>query len=77
VAWINASSLPTGAADVHASLNKVLGYLSVDLVGASCLHIPVARSAVGEDGLIADAEIRTQLIAVLTSLAHHVSTARR
>jgi hypothetical protein len=32
---------------------------------------------VGEDGLIADAEIRTQLIAVLTSLAHHVSTARR
>ena len=77
VAWINASSLPTGAADAHASLNKVLGYLSVDLVAAACLHIPVARSAVGEDGLIADAEIRTQLIAVLTSLAHHASTARR
>jgi NAD(P)H-dependent FMN reductase len=34
VAWINASSLPTGAADAHASLNKVLGYLSVDLVAA-------------------------------------------
>src|SRR6266511_6135347 len=32
VAWINASSSPTGAAHAHASLATVLGYLSVDLV---------------------------------------------
>src|SRR6266545_2451296 len=31
VAWVNASSSPTGAAHAHASLATVLGYLSVDL----------------------------------------------
>jgi len=73
VAWINASSLPTGAANAHKSLKTVLGYLSVDLVDAACLHVPVAGSAVGRDGLIADVEIRAGLIAALTTLERHVT----
>jgi chromate reductase len=75
VAWINASSLPTGAADAHVSLNKVLGYLSVDLAVDACVHIPVARSVVGEDGLIADSGIRTRIAAVLKTLAQHAMAA--
>jgi chromate reductase len=73
VAWINASSSPTGAADAHASLHKVMGYLSVDVVEPACPPIPVARGDVAEDGLIANPTIRTRLTAVLTTLARHVS----
>src|SRR5262245_52029795 len=72
VAWINASSLPTGAKDAHASLKKVLGYLSVDLVDAACVHIPVARSDAGAQGFIDGAAVRADLAAVLTTLARHV-----
>jgi len=68
VAWLNASSSPTGAADAHASLNKVLGYLSVNLVAPACVRIPVPRNAIGEDGLIADSEIRAAIAAALTTL---------
>jgi NAD(P)H-dependent FMN reductase len=69
VAWINASGLPTGAADAHASLRKVLSYLSTEIVEDACVHIPVARQAVGEDGLIADRQLRARIAAVLTTLA--------
>jgi chromate reductase len=67
-AWINVSSSPTGARDAHASLARVLGYLNVDLVTAACASIPVARTDVGEDGVIADRAIREQIAAVLTAL---------
>src|SRR5262245_59306201 len=77
VAWINASSLPTGAKDAHASLNKVLGYLAVDLVAAACVRIPVARGSIGEDGLIADAKIRAGLKSVVTRLAQHARSRTR
>jgi chromate reductase len=73
VAWINASSSPTGAADAHASLRRVLGYLSVDLVEPACVHIPVARTDLGEDGTIGSPSIRDRLTEVLTTLARHVS----
>jgi chromate reductase len=74
VAWINASSSPTGAADAHASLNKVLGYLSVTLVADACVRIPVPRNTIGEDGLITAPEIRTALVAALTTLAGHLKS---
>jgi chromate reductase, NAD(P)H dehydrogenase (quinone) len=61
VAWINASSSPTGAADAHASLRKVFGYLSVDIVDPACQRVPVARNQVTEDGLIEDEDIRNRL----------------
>jgi chromate reductase, NAD(P)H dehydrogenase (quinone) len=70
IAWINVSgpAAPTGAADAHASLRKVVGYLSMAVVEEACLRIPVARDAVGEDGLIADAAIREPLAAALAAL---------
>jgi chromate reductase len=69
VAWINASGLPTGAADAHASLRKVLGYLSTEIVEEACVHIAVARQAVGDDGLIADPRLRARIAEALTTLA--------
>ena len=69
VAWINASGLPTGAADAHASLRKVLGYLATEIVEDACMHIPVPRQAVGEDGLIADPQLRARIADALTTLA--------
>jgi NAD(P)H-dependent FMN reductase len=72
MAWINASGSPTGAADAHRSLRTVLGYTGSDIIEAACAHIPVARSAVGSDGLVADRVIRQQIVDALETLAAHV-----
>ncbi|HZV72879.1 MAG TPA: NADPH-dependent FMN reductase [Conexibacter sp.] len=74
VAWVNTSGAasPTGAADAHDSLRKVLGYVHAEVVEDACARIPVARSAVGADGLIADAEIRSRGADVLRVLARHI-----
>ena len=72
VAWVNVSSSATGADDAHASLAKVLGYLNADIVAAACARIPVARGDVGDDGLIADTNVRERIAGVLTILARHV-----
>jgi len=70
VAWINAAGVaaPTGAADAHDSLRKVLGYVGAEVVEAACAQIPVARQDVGEDGLIDDPEIRAQIARALDAL---------
>jgi chromate reductase len=72
VAWLNPSSSPTGAANAHASLALVLGYLNVQVIEPACTRIPISRAQVGEDGLIADAGIREQLVGVLSTLASTV-----
>jgi chromate reductase len=74
VAWINAASLaaPTGGADAHASLARVLGYVGAAVVEPACVRISVGREAVGADGLIADPEIRLRIAAVLETLAQHL-----
>jgi len=73
VAWINASgpAAPTGAADAHESLRKVLGYVGADIVEAACVRIAVLRDAIGPDGVIADTTIREQIATTLTTLARH------
>jgi NAD(P)H-dependent FMN reductase len=75
IAWVNTSgaAAPTGAADAHDSLRKVLGYVHAEIVEGACARIPVARDAVGEDGSIADAAIRSQVAAVLETLAGRVA----
>jgi len=75
VAWVNASgpAAPTGAADAHDSLRKVLGYVGADIVEAACVRIPVTRDAVGPDGTISDREIRGRIEETLTTLVRHVS----
>jgi chromate reductase len=47
----------------------VLGYLATEIVEDACVHIPVPRQAVGEDGLIADLQLRARIADVLTTLA--------
>jgi NAD(P)H-dependent FMN reductase len=78
VAWINASgsASPTGAADAHESLRKVLGYTHSAIVEAACVRIPVSRAAVGPDGLITDPEIRERTAAALLALADYARTSR-
>jgi NAD(P)H-dependent FMN reductase len=68
VAWVNASASPSGAADAHESLRKVLRYAHADVVEVACASIPVTREAIGDDGLVADAGVRTLLARVLMRL---------
>jgi NAD(P)H-dependent FMN reductase len=77
VAWVNASgpAAPTGAADAHDSLRKVLGYVSAEIVEDACARIPLTRASVGEDGSVADAEARELVGEILRTLALHVAVA--
>jgi chromate reductase len=75
VAWINAASLaaPTGGADAHASLARVLGYVGAVTVAPACVRISVGREAIGPDGLIGDADTRARIADVLRTLEQHLS----
>jgi chromate reductase len=73
VGFINASA--QGAAKgAHDTLRVVLGYVSADLVEAACVQLPVRRDAVGADGLIVDAALRSVIAATLASLVKHVAS---
>src|SRR3954453_3686826 len=74
VAWINVAgpASPTGAADAHESLRKVLGYVGADVVEAACRRIPVTRQDIGADGLIADPGTRDEVQMTVAALAEHV-----
>lgn len=75
VAWINASSVaaPTGGADAHESLAKVLGYVGATVVEPACLRVPMRRDAIGADGVVADPEIRDRVAQVVALLVDHVA----
>jgi NAD(P)H-dependent FMN reductase len=74
VAWINASgaAAPTGGADAHDSLRKVLGYVHASIVEEACTRIPLARGDVGVHGVIEDVAVREQITQTLAALARHV-----
>jgi chromate reductase, NAD(P)H dehydrogenase (quinone) len=74
VAWINVASVasPTGAADAHASLRRVLGYTGSDIVEDACVRVPVPRDAVGADGLVTDSAIRDVVAGAVAELDRHV-----
>jgi NAD(P)H-dependent FMN reductase len=69
VAWINASSSasPTGAADAHDSLRKVLTYAGAKIVDDACARIPVPRDAVA-DGQVIDPDLRGRIAMVVQRL---------
>jgi NAD(P)H-dependent FMN reductase len=73
VAWINAAgpAAPSGAADAHASLRKVLGYAGADIVEAACARVPVTREMVDVEGLVGDPQAAEQIAAALARLADH------
>lgn len=64
---------PTGGADAHDSLRKVLGYVHADIVDVACKRVPLTRDAIGPEGTIADPQIREQITAALTALTQHVA----
>jgi NAD(P)H-dependent FMN reductase len=72
VGWINVSRSGGGAADAHASLAGVLGYVGSVIADDACVHLPVPRGAVGADGLIADEGFRTGAAAALAALVAYV-----
>ncbi|WP_432536502.1 NADPH-dependent FMN reductase [Kineococcus arenarius] len=71
VAWLNVSSIaaPTGGADAHTSLAKVLGYIGATVVEPACRRAPMTRAAVGANGTVTDPVVRRELIAALELLA--------
>jgi chromate reductase, NAD(P)H dehydrogenase (quinone) len=73
VAWINASSpaAPTGGADAHESLEKVLRYAHADIVGSACIRLQLTRGHVGASGLIEDAAARRAMANALATLVDH------
>jgi NAD(P)H-dependent FMN reductase len=80
IAWINASgpAAPSGGADAHDSLRKVLGYVHAEIAEDACLRIPLTRDAVGADGTIAEPAAREQIataVAVLAETARMKKTA--
>jgi NAD(P)H-dependent FMN reductase len=77
IAWINASgpAAPTGAADAHDSLRKVLGYVHAEIVEQACARVPVTRDAIGPDGKLSDPALRADIAAVLSALARHLEEA--
>lgn len=71
VAWINVApaAAPTGSADAHESLRKVLGYVGAAIVEDACVRVPVDRRALDDRGLIADERVREGLRAAVAALA--------
>jgi NAD(P)H-dependent FMN reductase len=67
VAWINAST-GSGAVHAHASLRTVMGYVDAAIIEAACVHLPVTRELVNDQGLILDAEVRRRISQALTAL---------
>ncbi|HJZ38513.1 MAG TPA: NAD(P)H-dependent oxidoreductase [Solirubrobacterales bacterium] len=70
-AWINVSgaAAPSGGADAHDSLRKVLGFTGAQIVEDAVLRLPLARGDVGEDGLVTPPEAREQIVSAMTALA--------
>jgi chromate reductase len=60
VAWVNVAG-PGRGTGADATLATVLGYVGARILDASGLRVPVARDAVGSDGLICDDAVRDRL----------------
>jgi NAD(P)H-dependent FMN reductase len=71
VAWINVSgrAAPSGGADAHDSLRKVLGYTGSQIVEEAVLRLPLARDDIGADGLITPPAAREAIVAAMAALA--------
>jgi chromate reductase, NAD(P)H dehydrogenase (quinone) len=71
VAWINVSgaAAPSGGADAHDSLRKVLGYTGSEIVEEAVTRLPLSRGDVGEDGLIAPSAAREAIVGAVAALA--------
>jgi len=74
VARINVSgaAAPTGGADGHDSLRKVLGYMQANIVEPASTRVPLTRDAVADDGTIADVAVRERIANMLSTLVEEL-----
>lgn len=68
VAWVKAAADQRRGEGAHATLATVLGYVQARVVQDACRHVPLARHAVGPDGLITDATARSQIAEAIEAL---------
>jgi len=54
VAWIKVAADARRGDGAHAELATVLGYVQARVLPQACTHVPIDRTAVDADGLIAD-----------------------
>ncbi len=54
VAWIKVAADARRGEGAHAELATVLGYVQARVLPEACTHVPLDRSSVDADGLIAD-----------------------
>ena len=67
MAWIN-SAAPGRGLGAEATLRAVLEYAGADIVDTACAKVPVHREMIGDDGSIADQQVRAQLSEVVRTL---------
>jgi NAD(P)H-dependent FMN reductase len=72
VAWINVAAEGRGNG-AHDSLATVLGYVGAYVVESACRRIPLARTAVGPDGQVADPDFRAAVTGVLQAILSDLS----
>lgn len=74
IAWLNVAgeASPSGAADAHASLRKVLGYAGAVVVEEACARIPLARQNVGEGEPLEDAILKAAFEAPLEAFLNYL-----
>lgn len=54
VAWITVAADARRGKGAHAELATVLGYVRARALPEACVHVPLERSAIGADGLVAE-----------------------
>jgi NAD(P)H-dependent FMN reductase len=67
VAWVNVAAVNRGRG-APETLTPVLGYVGAVVVESACRHLPVDRSAIGSDGIIADPGFAAGIAEIWTSL---------
>jgi NAD(P)H-dependent FMN reductase len=75
VAWINVAAEGRGT-NAEASLATVLGYVGATVIEEACVRLPLARDAVGPDGVVTDADFRRRLAAVVDTVVRFVAEER-
>jgi chromate reductase len=68
VGWVRVTPDEQRGLGAHQALETVLGYVQADIVEAACVWLPVARTDVGADGLVADPAKRAQITAAVTAV---------
>ena len=74
VAWINVAGEGRGDS-ADASLATVLGYVGATVISAACIQVPVARDAVGADGLVSDRDVRARIADVVGIMLRYLDDA--